>query len=131
MPKDSAHLWLGCSLSRIVQVEQYQTVLNDLAGIMTSIHKDFLSENSSKQINVNGELRKSVHSKMKSTMTKTLPSLETLFTDLQESVEQDVFLDIYPRFVRYQMALSATRALATSRHSYQGLGDCFCLTNPA
>lgn len=97
---------------------------------MTSIHKDFLADDSSKQINVNGELRKSVHGDMKSLVTKTLPSMETLFTDLQESVEQDVFLDIYPRFVRYQMALSATRALATNRHSYQGLGDCFCLTNP-
>ncbi|KZL79721.1 blue light receptor [Colletotrichum incanum] len=118
------------SVEFLKKVEQYQTVLNDLAGIMTSIHKDFLSEDSSKQINVNGELRKSVHSNMKSLVTKTLPSMETLFSDLQESVEQDVFLDIYPRFVRYQMALSATRALASNRHSYQGLGDCFCLTNP-
>lgn len=98
---------------------------------MTTIHKDFISEDSSKQINVNGELRKSVHTEMKSIVTKTLPSMETLFSELQESVEQDVFLDIYPRFVRYQMGLSATKALASNRHSYQGLGDCFCLTNPA
>ncbi|KAF9876405.1 blue light receptor [Colletotrichum karsti] len=119
------------SVEFLKKVEQYQTTLNDLAGIMTSIHKDYLSESSAKQINVNGELRKSVHTEMKSTVTKTLPAMEALFTDLQESVEQDVFLDIYPRFVRYQMALSATRALATNRHSYQGLGDCFCLTNPA
>ncbi|KAI8293938.1 hypothetical protein K4K59_005407 [Colletotrichum sp. SAR11_240] len=113
------------------EVEQYHTTLNDLAGIMTSIHKDYLSESSSKQINVNGEMRKQVHVEMKSLMTKTLPSMESLFSDLQESVEQDVFLDIYPRFVRYQMALNATRALATNRHTYQGLGDCFCLTNPS
>ncbi|OHF02562.1 hypothetical protein CORC01_02257 [Colletotrichum orchidophilum] len=118
------------SVEFLKKVEQYQTVLNDLAGIMTGIHKEFLSDESSKQINVNGELRKSVRSDMKSLVTKTLPSMETLFTDLQESVEQDVFLDIYPRFVRYQMGLSATRALATNRHSFQGLGDCFCLTNP-
>ncbi|KAJ4999247.1 Phototropin-1A [Colletotrichum sp. SAR 10_66] len=113
------------------EVEQYHTTLNDLAGIMTSIHKDFLAESSSKQINVNGEMRKQVHVEMKALMTKTLPSMESLFSDLQESVEQDVFLDIYPRFVRYQMALNATRALATNRHTYQGLGDCFCLTNPS
>ncbi|KAF6813814.1 Aureochrome1 [Colletotrichum sojae] len=119
------------SVEFLKKVEQYQTTLNDLAGIMTSIHKDFLSDDSSKQINVNGELRKSVHAEMKSIVTKTLPSMETLFSELQESVEQDVFLDIYPRFVRYQMGLSATKALATDRHSYQGLGDCFCLTNPA
>ncbi|KAJ3943600.1 uncharacterized protein N0V96_006528 [Colletotrichum fioriniae] len=100
-----------------LQVEQYQTVLNDLAGVMTSIHKDFLADDSSKQINVNGELRKSVHGDMKSLVTKTLPSMETLFTDLQESVEQDVFLDIYPRFVRYQMALSATRAFLQGAHT--------------
>ncbi|TQN66744.1 Blue-light-activated protein [Colletotrichum shisoi] len=118
------------SVEFLKKVEQYQTVLNDLAGIMTSIHKDFLAEDSTKQINVNGELRKSVHAEMKSLVTKTLPSMETLFSELQESVEQDVFLDIYPRFVRSQMALSATRALSSNRHAYQGLGDCFCLTNP-
>ncbi|KAH9240236.1 hypothetical protein K456DRAFT_1885380 [Colletotrichum gloeosporioides 23] len=119
------------SVEFLKKVEQYHTTLNDLAGIMTSIHKDFLTESSSKQINVNGEMRKQVHVEMKSLMTKTLPSMEALFSDLQESVEQDVFLDIYPRFVRYQMALNATRALATNRHTYQGLGDCFCLTNPS
>ncbi|KAI8266215.1 Aureochrome1 [Colletotrichum sp. SAR11_239] len=119
------------SVEFLKKVEQYHTTLNDLAGIMTSIHKDFLAESSSKQINVNGEMRKQVHVEMKALMTKTLPSMESLFSDLQESVEQDVFLDIYPRFVRYQMALNATRALATNRHTYQGLGDCFCLTNPS
>ncbi|KAJ0336220.1 hypothetical protein COL922a_008242 [Colletotrichum nupharicola] len=119
------------SVEFLKKVEQYHTTLNDLAGIMTSIHKDYLSESSSNQINVNGEMRKQVHVEMKSLMTKTLPSMESLFSDLQESVEQDVFLDIYPRFVRYQMALNATRALATNRHTYQGLGDCFCLTNPS
>ncbi|KAK2009740.1 hypothetical protein LZ32DRAFT_564169 [Colletotrichum eremochloae] len=113
------------------KLEEYQKVLHDLAGIMASIRKDFLSDDSSKQINVNGELRKSVHADMKSFAIKTLPSMETLFSDIQDSVEQDVFLDIYPRFVRYQMALSATRALATNSHSYQGLGDCFCFTNPS
>ncbi|KAJ0162163.1 Phototropin-1A, partial [Colletotrichum tanaceti] len=118
------------SVEFLKKVEQYQTVLNDLAGIMTSIHKDFLAEDSTKQINVNGELRKSVHAEMKSLVTRTLPSMETLFSELQQSVEQDVFLDIYPRFVRSQMALSAARALSSDRHAYQGLGDCFCLTNP-
>ncbi|KAK1994596.1 hypothetical protein LX36DRAFT_613917 [Colletotrichum falcatum] len=112
------------------KLEEYQKVLNDLSGVMTTIRRDFLSEDSPKQVNVNGELRKSVHSDMKSLATRTLPSMETLFSDLQDSVEHDVFTDIYPRFVRYQMALSATRALATNSHRYQGLGDCFCLTNP-
>ncbi|OLN86170.1 Blue-light-activated histidine kinase 1-like protein 4 [Colletotrichum chlorophyti] len=118
------------SVEFLKKVEQYQTVLNDLAGIVTSIHKDFLSEDSPKQINVKGEVRKAVRLEMKSLVAKTLPSMETLFSDLQQSIEQDVFLDIYPRFVRYQMALSATMALANERHTYQGLGDCFCLTNP-
>ncbi|KAL0941675.1 blue light receptor [Colletotrichum truncatum] len=119
------------SVEFLQKVEKYQTTLNTLAGIMTTIHKDHLAEDSPKQINVNSDLRKSIHSEMKSLVNRTLPSMETLFTDLQESVEHDVYLDVYPRFVRYQMALSATKALATNRYSYQGLGDCFCLTNPA
>ncbi|ORY57508.1 uncharacterized protein BCR38DRAFT_354455 [Pseudomassariella vexata] len=112
------------------KVEQYQKVLNDLAGIMTCIHKSYLADEAPRQVSVPSNLMKNVHGEMKSIVKTTLPAMESLFSDMQENIEQLVFTDVYPRFVRYQLVLSATKALASDRHRYQGLGDCFCLTNP-
>ncbi len=39
-------------------------------------------------------------------------------------------MDMYPRFVKYQVTAQATLALADHREKFQGLGDCFCLTDP-
>ncbi len=97
---------------------------------MATIHKDFISEESPRQINAPTTLLKTVHMDMKSMVMTALPSMESIFGETQETIEQMVFTDIYPRFVRYQLTLSAIRALASDRHRYQGLGDCFCLTNP-
>lgn len=112
------------------KVDEYRTTLNNLAGQMAFIHKQFISPGSAFQINVNGGLLKRAHKEMKTLISSAFPSMETVFTELQDQIETLVFQDVYPRFVRHQMALSATRALATDRFKYQGLGDCFCLTNP-
>jgi len=56
--------------------------------------------------------------------------LETIFVGAQEQVEKLLAEDIYPRFVKHQVTTSATLALADHRERFQGLGDCFCLTDP-
>lgn len=112
------------------KVDEYRTTVNNLASQMAAIHKTFISPGSHSQINVNGALLRQTHKEMKSLINKAFPSMENVFTDLQEQIETLVFQDIYPRFVRHQMALSATRALGSDRFKYQGLGDCFTLTDP-
>lgn len=112
------------------KVDEYRTTLNNLASQMAAIHKAFISPGSHSQINVNGGLLRQTHKEMKSLINNAFPSMENVFTDLQEQIETLVFQDIYPRFVRHQMALSATKALGSDRFKYQGLGDCFTLTDP-
>jgi PAS domain S-box-containing protein len=46
-------------------------------------------------------------------------------------VEKLLASDIYPRFVKHQVTATATMALADHRERYQGLGDCFCITDPS
>lgn len=77
------------------------------------------------------ELIRSMQRDVKALAGRTLPGMETLFADMQARIEELVFEDVYPRFIRHQLALSATQALASDRHRYAGLGDCFCLTNPS
>ncbi|KAJ4423277.1 hypothetical protein N0V82_002004 [Gnomoniopsis sp. IMI 355080] len=112
------------------KVDEYRTTLNNLASQMAAIHKNFISPGSHSQINVNGAMLRQTHKEMKSLINSAFPAMETVFTDLQEQIETLVFQDIYPRFVRHQVALSATKALGSDRFKYQGLGDCFTLTDP-
>jgi len=61
----------------------------------------------------------------------SLPRMETLFNTAQDEIEALVATDIYPRFVRHQMTMSAAKALAGDRKKYAGLGDCFVMTTPS
>lgn len=56
--------------------------------------------------------------------------MESIFAGAQEHVENILQGDIYPRFVKHQVTTSAATALSDNRSTYQGLGDCFCLTDP-
>ncbi|KAK8018071.1 hypothetical protein PG991_007261 [Apiospora marii] len=115
----------------LAKIEQYHTTLNQLADIMTGIHKTYMTHQSPHQLNVPGKLLKEVHKRMKSIVMTKLPAMEALFTEMEVLVEQLVFTDIYPRFVNHQLTLNASKALANDRSKFQGLGDCFCLTSPS
>lgn len=56
--------------------------------------------------------------------------MQDIFAPAQRHVEDLIRDDIYPRFVTHQLTTSATMALAQNPKTYQGLGDCFCLTDP-
>ncbi len=76
-------------------------------------------------------MMKQMNADIKMTTSTTLPAMELMFGDAQEYVESLLASDIYPRFVKHQMTTSAVKALSDGRAKYAGLGDCFCLTNPA
>ena len=113
------------------QVQRYDSLLNDLNKTMAEIHRSYISVQAPNQINLSQPTMKKLNMNLKKSVTSTMPIMESMFVEAQENVEQLVATDIYPRFVRYQMTMSATKALASDRGKYGGLGDCFCLTNPA
>jgi PAS domain S-box-containing protein len=56
--------------------------------------------------------------------------MDSIFLDAQRSIEKLLADDAYPRFVKHQATIQATTALAQHRERFEGLGDCFCLTDP-
>ncbi|KAK6222641.1 hypothetical protein LQW54_000821 [Pestalotiopsis sp. IQ-011] len=93
--------------------------MNRLLG---SIHKGFIASDSTRQLDVPHELIRFMQKEIKALAAKTLPGMGTLFEEMQARIEELVFADVYPRFIRHQLALSATRALASDRHRFlQGL----------
>ena len=114
-----------------MQVDKYTALLNEMTKTMFDIHKNFISINAVNQLNLPEYLMLKINKDLKATLTSTLPKMESIFTAPQDEIEHVVSSDIYPRFVRHQMTMSAVKALAGDRSKYAGLGDCFVLTNPA
>ncbi|EHY60539.1 hypothetical protein HRR83_000296 [Exophiala dermatitidis] len=120
----------GENLEFLDKVDRYNSLLNEVADSMFEIHRDYISVDAANQINIPGNLLIKVNRDMKAALTSTLPKLESVFVDAQKDIERLVAMDIYPRFVRHQMTMSAVKALADDRLRYAGLGDCFVLTDP-
>ena len=98
---------------------------------MTEIHRSFTSVDAAQPLNLPDSLMKRMNMDIKQTTSTTLPAMELIFSDAQDRVEGLLAADVFPRFVKHQMTLSAEKALASGRGKYGGLGDCFCLTDPA
>lgn len=113
------------------QVDRYNALLDELATVMTDIHFSFTATEAPRQIGIPTTLLRKINADIKTSTSSTLPSMENIFSNAQENVENILRTAVYPRFVKHQMTNSASRALATDRQRYQGLGDCFCLTDPA
>ncbi|KAK7901032.1 hypothetical protein LTR67_003318 [Exophiala xenobiotica] len=121
----------GENLEFLEKVDKYNALLNEVANSMFEIHRDYISVNAESQINIPESILLKVNKDLKSALASTLPKLESIFVDAQNDIETLVSMDIYPRFVRHQMTMSAAKALAGHRGKYAGLGDCFVLTDPA
>ena len=121
----------GENMEFLERIDRYNILIDELGTTMLDIHKNFISVNAPSQLNLSNTVLTKMNKDLKSTLGSALPKLESLFTSAQHHTEELVFLDTYPRFVRHQLVLSATKALAADRGKYAGLGDCFVLTNPA
>ena len=111
-------------------MDRYNALVDELIRTMSEIHQLFTSVDAPRQINISDPMMRKIETNIrKSTMT-ILPSMELIFAGAEEHVKEMLCHDIYPRFVKYQMTASAARALTNDRAKYQGLGDCFCLTDP-
>lgn len=113
------------------RVDRFNVLIDELGSTMLDIHKNFLSVNAPSQLNLSNDVLIKMNKDLKSALGSSLPKMESLFASAQANTEDLVFSDIYPRFVRHQLVVSATKALAADRSKYAGLGDCFVLTNPA
>ncbi|KAL8995124.1 MAG: hypothetical protein Q9188_006884 [Gyalolechia gomerana] len=121
----------GENMEFLEKVDRYNALLDELATILTDLHFSYTANEAPKQIGIPTTVLRRINADIKTSTTSTLPLMEKIFSNAQEDVEQILRSAIYPRFVKYQITNSASRALATDRQRYQGLGDCFCLTDPA
>ncbi|SMR47950.1 unnamed protein product [Zymoseptoria tritici ST99CH_3D1] len=112
------------------RAEEYHRMLNSLTKLLADIDNDFLSPRSQTPISLSEAALDATHRRVKHVVKKTTPVMELVLREAQQRMRETVFAELYPRFVRHQLTVSASRALANDRSKFQGLGDCFCLTDP-
>ncbi|KIV90344.1 hypothetical protein PV10_07656 [Exophiala mesophila] len=126
----------GENLEFLEQVDRYNGLLKEVAKAMSEIQRAYISTSADDQINIPESMLCKVNRDVQSALTTALPTLESVFDECRGSIERLVADDIYPRFVRHQMTIAASKALAQTRagndnqSKYAGLGDCFVLTSP-
>lgn len=104
--------------------------MDEVTQLLGSIHSTYTSPDAPRQINLSHCHIKHVSANIKQATNLTLPALESIFDGAQEHIQKLLANDIYPRFVKHQVTAQASLALADHRERFQGLGDCFCLTDP-
>lgn len=114
----------------LARVSRYHLLLDDVSRSISAIQKDFLTVAAPHQINLSEPLQARINPDIKGALASILPAVGSIFSDPQSEVERLVYTDVYPKFVRHQMSLSAAKALGGNRIAYAGLGDCFVLTDP-
>ncbi|KAG0649428.1 Root phototropism 1 [Hyphodiscus hymeniophilus] len=120
----------GENMEFLQKVDVYNRALDDIAQILSSIHSTYTSPDAPRQINLAHSYTKRLSVDIKQATSLVLPGMESIFAGAQAHIETLLATDIYPRFVRHQVTASATAALADHRERFQGLGDCFCVTDP-
>ena len=130
MLRFSQSRFCGENMEFLEKVDRFNTLLDEMTKIMSDIHRSYTSTEAPRQLNLAPHVLKRMNADIKHTTQSTLPALELVFADAQESIEKLLAADVYPRFVKYQVTMSAVKALSTDIGKYAGLGDCFCLTNP-
>ena len=121
----------GENMDFLARVNRYHALMEEVAKAISEIHKDFISNSSATQLNLPESVLFKVNNEMRYALSSGLPMLENIFLHAQANIERLVYTDIYPKFVRHQMSVSAAKALGGDRTRYAGLGDCFVLTDPA
>jgi hypothetical protein len=120
----------GENMEFLARVHRYQSMINSLSREIVELHDEFVAPTAASQINVPEPVRVRTTQETKGAMNSTVPALEDLFRYAKIDIENLVYSDVYPKFVRHQMTLSAAKALGGDRKQYAGLGDCFVLTDP-
>lgn len=101
--------------------------------MLYTISSNYTSVTSATPIPLPNQVFRSLQNDLRYVTGSILPGLENLFLESRSCVEQRVVKDIYPAFVKHQLARVTTTSLASHPRlpeaDYPGLGSAFCITD--
>lgn len=137
----------GCGelVEFLLKLQEYFRSLETVTSLLSQISTSYTSYAATTPLPFPSLLTKSLNADIKNVTTSVLPGLEILFLEARCFIEQKVWREIYPSFVRYQLSLSLQLSLASKQGltatvpaydsyvstsgEFPGLGDAFCITD--
>ncbi|ORY58090.1 uncharacterized protein BCR38DRAFT_76278 [Pseudomassariella vexata] len=124
----------------LLKIREYTNSTNDLASVLTSISTTFFTTlGASAPLNLPPMVSRPLNADVKRIAHSVLPGLESVFIEARSHVESRVASDIFPGFVKNQLAYCTASVLAnecstvtnrtSSKLEYPGLGESFCLSD--
>lgn len=106
--------------SKIDQVENYYTLLRQITDLVQDMNQSFAGPDAPQPLNLNSATLKQMGESLEALLRTLIPSMGTIFRDAKQFIEQTLITDIYPRFVKHQLTLSAENGLSMKGLRTQG-----------
>ncbi|CAI4214858.1 unnamed protein product [Parascedosporium putredinis] len=123
----------GENMAYLLKVQEYTASVDQLTTLLATISTNYTMLSATSPIHLPGPLTKSLNTDIKHVTSSILPGLENLFLESKTCIEQRLVRDVYPSFVKRQLALVTSRSLASDRcfreAEYPGLGGAFCIAD--
>jgi PAS domain-containing protein len=115
--------WTRCEL--------YKQRQRNLSDSLQLIDRQHLQVNSEEELNICHRSKTRGIQKLTNAL-HVLEETDRVFEELQDEVEMLMWRDTYPRFLKHHMAYNASKSLENPGRmsALNGLGECFCLTDP-
>ncbi|KAI5360123.1 Putative PAS domain, RGS domain, PAS domain superfamily protein [Septoria linicola] len=113
------------------QILTHRRALDECCKEVAQLDQQYLSTSPDTPALLAASTHAALRANVDTAMQQTLPNTRNMFDEAEQTVQNTIFSEVFPKFVRLQMTLSASEALSRDRHKFQGLGDCFCLTQPS
>ncbi|KAJ3040074.1 hypothetical protein HK097_002657, partial [Rhizophlyctis rosea] len=112
----------------LYKIERFNALQVEMEELAQSITEEFIRPGAPNEVNIPSNERDLVLKGMPNYVTAVMGPV---FHGVQQHIEQLLFTDLFPRFIRQQIAQQAREwVIQTRRTRAMGLGDCFCLTDP-
>ncbi|PPJ52031.1 hypothetical protein CBER1_10398 [Cercospora berteroae] len=118
-------------ISFLDQVQQHRKVLEESYSAIASIDERYLNVTPPARVDLPPQMNNELRANVGTVLRETQPTMKNMFNEAENTVQDTIYTQSYPHFVRLQMTLGASEALSGDRHRFHGLGDCFCLTKPS
>ncbi|KAK4125593.1 hypothetical protein N657DRAFT_591233, partial [Parathielavia appendiculata] len=127
----------GSDIDFLLKVEEYSRAVGNVISSMSYISSHFTGTTATSPVELPLEAAGALKANVKFSARTAIPALDRTYQDAKAAVETRLSQDLYPEFVKYQLAQRLTASLST-RHSmtgeiqspYPGLGDAFCISDP-
>ncbi|SPN98477.1 uncharacterized protein DNG_01522 [Cephalotrichum gorgonifer] len=132
--KFSREMGSGNDVEYLLKTQEYAASVEQLSAVLSNITTHYTSPiTATFPVQLPSQVSRSLSADLKHVIGGILPGLENLFLESASCVEQRVFRDVYPAFVKHQLASATTTSLGWNVRlpdvEYPGLGSAFCMTD--